>query len=62
MKIMLDTNILVSAFIFKSKTMNNLINRITSKHELLISSYCINELKELTRKKFKVDYNNLDMI
>ena len=30
MRVMIDTNILVSAFIFKSKIMNALITKITS--------------------------------
>lgn len=60
MRIMIDTNILISAFVFKSKIMNNLINKITLEHNLLISSYCIDELKELTKEKFKIDYVELE--
>ena len=44
---MLDTNILVSAFIFKSKTINELINKLSMEHEIVIASYCVDELKNL---------------
>ena len=60
MKVMLDTNILVSAFIFKSETMNNLINYLTTNHEILICSYTIDELKYLINNKFNVDEKVLD--
>ena len=54
MKVMLDTNILVSAFIFKSKTMNELINKLSIEHEIVIASYCVDELNELIKSKFNV--------
>lgn len=60
MRIMLDTNVLVSAFIFKSKTINELINKLSNEHEIVIASYCINELEELIKTKFKVDQKVLD--
>lgn len=60
MKVMLDTNILVSAFIFKSKTMNELINKLSNEHEILIASYCVEELKELIRSKFNVSSKALN--
>ncbi len=52
MKVMLDTNILISAFIFKSNKMNNLIYELSKKHEIVICSYTIEELKELFENKF----------
>ena len=60
MKIMLDTNILVSAFVFKSNIMNNLINYLTTNHEIIICSYTIEELNYLINNKFKVDRKELD--
>ena len=60
MKVMLDTNILVSAFIFKSKKMNELIYKLSTEHEIVICSYTIEELKELVDTKFKVTQNDLD--
>lgn len=35
MKVMLDTNILVSAFVFKSKMMNQLIYKLSTEHEIV---------------------------
>ena len=60
MKVMLDTNILVSAFIFKSKKMNELIYKLSTEHEIVICSYTIEELKELVDTKFKVTQKDLD--
>lgn len=60
MKVMLDTNILVSAFVFKSKKMNELIYKLSKEHQIIICSYTIEELKELIKTKFKVNPKNLD--
>lgn len=60
MKIMLDTNILISAFVFKSKKMNELIYKLSTEHEIVICSYTIEELKELVDTKFKVTQKDLD--
>ena len=51
---MLDTNILVSAFVFKSKLMNELIYKVSNNYEIVICSYTIEELRELIKKKFKI--------
>ena len=60
MKVMLDTNIIISAFVFKSKKMNNLIYELTKNHEIVICSYTIEELKELVKSKFNVTQESLD--
>lgn len=60
MKVMLDTNILISAFIFKSKKMNDLIYKLSKDHEIVICSYTVQELKELIDVKFKVNPKYLD--
>lgn len=57
---MLDTNILVLAFVFKSKKMNELIYKLSIEHEIVICSYTIEELKELVDTKFKVTQKDLD--
>ena len=57
---MLDTNILVSAFVFKSSIMDELIGKLSKEHEIIICSYTIEELKELIDKKFKVTPKKLD--
>ena len=60
MKVMLDTNILVSAFVFKSKKMTKLISKLSNEHEIIICSYTIRELKELINTKFNVSQKVLD--
>ena len=60
MRVMLDTNIFVSAFIFKSKKMDELIYKLSKDHEIVICSYTIEELKELMKTKFKVSLQELD--
>ena len=42
---MLDTNVLISSIIFKSKIMNDLIAAILKDHRLVLPSYVIEELK-----------------
>lgn len=60
MKVMLDTNILVSAFLFKSKVINKLIDKLSKEHKIIICSYTVEELNELIMTKFKVDVKELD--
>ena len=60
MRVMLDTNILISAFIFKSKKMNLLIYKLSTEHIIVICSYVIEELRELVNAKFNVDMEDLD--
>lgn len=52
MRIMLDTNILISAFVFRSSQMSTVIIKITEKHKLVISSFVIEELTEVVKRKF----------
>ena len=60
MRVMLDTNILISAFVFKSKKMNNLIEYLSKSHEIIICSYVVDELKDLVKSKFNVKVEELD--
>lgn len=60
MRVMLDTNILISAFVFKSKKMNELIYELSKRHEIIICSYTVQELKELIDTKFKLSKKDLD--
>lgn len=61
MRVMLDTNILISAFIFKSKKINELIYKLSKEHKIIICSYTIEELNELIKTKFKVNIEELDI-
>ena len=52
MRIMLDTNILISIIIFNSNKLKQMLIDICDKHTLVLSSYIIQELEEVTEKKF----------
>lgn len=49
---MLDTNVLISALLFPGERMNLMMHHIFAKHHLVLSSYVVDELKEVTRRKF----------
>ena len=61
MRIMLDTNILISAFVFKSKILNSLIEKLSKGHRIIICSYSIEEIQEVIKEKFKdVNLSDID--
>ena len=51
MRIMIDTNVLLSALIFKSTKLAELIEYITEKYNLVLCSYVIEEANAVIRKK-----------
>ena len=52
MRIMLDTNILISVIFFPSNQTRNLIKRITEQNEIVICDYVIEELSLVIERKF----------
>ena len=52
LRVMLDTNILVSAIVFKSRVMSNIISLLAEKYALVLCSYVIDELHEIVADKF----------
>ena len=60
MRVMLDTNILVSAFVFRSKKIYSVIDHIISHHELVLPSYVVDELKDVVGRKFPTLVGALD--
>ena len=52
MRIMLDTNVLISALLFPSQKFNSIMEYIFAEHELVLSSYVVEELKSVVRRKF----------
>jgi putative PIN family toxin of toxin-antitoxin system len=53
MKILIDTNILVSTFVLHSNFLKNLLDLCVEKgHQLFIDDYCMNELNDVLTKKF----------
>lgn len=60
MRIMLDTNVLISVFVFKSKTLNQVIETILLEHKLVLSSFVVDELKTVVARKFENKTRELD--
>lgn len=52
MRIMLDTNILVSALLFPGERMNRMMECVSSTHSLVLSSFVVEELKAVAAEKF----------
>ena len=61
MRIMLDTNVIISYILFNNETMEKFYNYILNKEELIISNIIINELKEVFDRKFKSKKDNLEI-
>ncbi len=49
---MVDTNVLISLLVFSSKKMNQMMECIFMEHQLVLSSYIVDELKDVVRRKF----------
>lgn len=60
MRIMLDTNILISIVIFNSDILKEMLVNICDKHTLVLSSFIIDELKSVIDRKFPDKKNNID--
>jgi putative PIN family toxin of toxin-antitoxin system len=52
MRIMLDTNILISAILFRSKSLSRLIEKVAEEYTLVLSTYVVDELKAVVERKF----------
>jgi len=52
MRIMLDTNVLISALLFPGAKMDAMMNEIFTHHQLVLSSYVVDELKNVVKRKF----------
>lgn len=62
MRIMLDTNVLLSAVIFRSKFMWTVMEKIMQEHRLVLSSYVIDECYEVVRRKKPALVSALDRL
>ena len=61
MRIMLDTNVIVSAFTSKGQTITKMIDLLTDNHSIVLSSYVLDELKGVIKDKFPAKYAELDI-
>lgn len=62
MRVMIDTNVLLSALLFPGQRMNALIDKIITEHQLVLSSYIVDELMDVTRRKFKGKEEAVDLL
>ncbi|SDN13394.1 putative toxin-antitoxin system toxin component, PIN family [Acetanaerobacterium elongatum] len=62
MRVMIDTNVLLSALLFPGQRMNALIDKIITGHQLVLSSYIVDELMNVTRRKFKGKEEAVDLL
>jgi putative PIN family toxin of toxin-antitoxin system len=51
-KVLIDTNVLFSIFLFPNKNMNEVKYRLSNYYKLIISSYVVNELYDIVKRKF----------
>ena len=61
MRIMIDTNVLISAFVLSSPHMLKLIEAVSENHTIVLSTYVLDELKRVTRAKFTERYALLEV-
>lgn len=59
---MVDTNVLVSLLVFSSKKMNQMMECIFTEHQLVLSSYIVEELKDVARRKFAGKSDAIDTL
>lgn len=52
MRVMLDTNVLISLLLFPNPRMWSMMQSITNHHRLVLSSFVIDELLAVTNRKF----------
>ena len=52
MRIMIDTNVLISAVLLASKKIGSIIEYIAENHTLVLCSYIIDEFNEVVERKF----------
>ncbi|MCL2557129.1 MAG: putative toxin-antitoxin system toxin component, PIN family [Treponema sp.] len=57
---MLDTNVLVSAAILSSPGISRLVDEIACLHTVVLSTYILDELKRVVRRKFPEKYGLLE--
>ena len=60
MRIMIDTNIIISAILFPNSSPSKFIEEVTSKHIVVLCSHIIDELHRVFNKKFKEKLLNLE--
>ena len=62
MRVMLDTNVLLSALLFPSERMNRMMRCIFEDHRLVLSSYVVEELGFVVKRKFPTKMDTIDRL
>ena len=62
MRVMVDTNILISALIFPGQRTEALLCKIVTDYRLVLSSYVIDELFDVIRRKFQGKADAVDLL
>ena len=52
MRVMVDTNILISALLFPKSRVSRLLENIASQHTLVLASFVVDELRAVVARKF----------
>lgn len=52
MRVMVDTNVIISALLFPQSRVSQILENIASHHTLVIASFVVDELRAVTAKKF----------
>lgn len=60
MRIMIDTNVIVSSVLFPNSLPSILIKSISSKHEIILCTHILEELTKIFERKFKNKINVLE--
>ena len=60
MRIMMDTNVLISIILFPTPHMNKMMEHIFQKHNLVLSSFVVEEFKGVMARKFPTEVKNVD--
>jgi len=60
MRVMLDTNVLVSLLLFPNARINAMMEHIFLKHRLVLSSFVVDELKDVVQRKFPTKAQTVD--
>lgn len=62
MRVMLDTNVLLSALLFPGERMNRMMQCIFEEYRLVLSSFVIDELFFVVRRKFPAKEKAVDQL
>jgi len=62
MRVMIDTNVIVSAMLFPGPTIDRMMKKVTSEHQLVLPSYVVDELMDVTKRKFPNKIDTVDTL